>query len=327
MKSPLHWIGAFACAAVALSAGVSRDAVAQGYPQRAITLINPAAAGGSNEALKTIIFDRVAASLGQPIVMESRGGAGGTIGAAIAAKAEPNGYTLLLAGSSVMATGPITQKDVPYDPVRDFTPIVLLIEAPFLLVTHKSVPASTGPELVDLLRRQPGRFNYGSYGPGATNFLAFELLKNVTGTDAVHVPYRGSAPLLLALLAGEVQAAFEFYPTIRHHVEAGTLRILGVASATRFRLLPDVPTLGEQGINVEAGGLTMLVAPAGLTAPVADLLNTEFNKALAEPEVRRRLADIGYETVGGTRELAASRIAEGIAKWSRLARDIGYRPQ
>ena len=163
-----HLPGVVAGAALALFACTSHVA-AQPYPQRPITLVNPSAAGGSNEALKTIVFDRLAAALGKPIVMESRSGAGGAIAASYVAKAEPNGYTLLLAGSSVMSSNPATQKDLPYDPVRDFTPIVILVEAPLLLVTGKSVPATNAREFVDLLRAQPGRFNYGSYGPGTTN--------------------------------------------------------------------------------------------------------------------------------------------------------------
>jgi hypothetical protein len=199
-----HWLGAIAFTTVALVAGASHDASAQPYPQRPVTLINPSAAGGSNEALKTIIFDRVAAALGKPIVMESRSGAGGAIAASFVAKAEPNGYTLFLAGSSVMGSNPATKKDLPYDAVRDFTPIVILVEAPLLLVTHRSIPVTGAREFVDLLRAQPGRLNYGSYGSGTTNFLAYELFKNVTGTDVLHVPYRGSAPLLTALMAAEV---------------------------------------------------------------------------------------------------------------------------
>jgi len=321
-----HLPGVLAGAALALFACTSHVA-AQPYPQRPISLVNPSAAGGSNEALKTIVFDRLAAALGKPIVMESRSGAGGAIAASYVAKAEPNGYTLLLAGSSVMSSNPATQKDLPYDPVRDFTPIVILVEAPLLLVTGKSVPATNAKEFVDLLRAQPGRFNYGSYGPGTTNYLGFELFKNVTGTDVVQVPYRGSAPLLVALMAEDVQTAFEYHPTIRPHVEAGTFRILGVASARRFRPLPDVPTLIEQGIPVEAGGSVWLVAPAGLPAPIADRLNVEVNAILAEPDVRRRLAEIGYATVGGSREQASGRIVDEIGKWTRLMRAMGYRPE
>ncbi|MEO8484803.1 MAG: tripartite tricarboxylate transporter substrate binding protein [Betaproteobacteria bacterium] len=311
---------------VALLALAPHDIAAQGYPQRAITLINPSAAGGSNEALKAIILDRVAAALGVPIVMESRSGAGGTIAATYVAKSEPDGYTLFLAGTSVLATNPVARKDLPYDPVRDFTPIVMLIETSALLVTTKAVPATTAAEFVAWARSRPGKLNYGSYGSGSSNFLGFELFKQVTGTDLVNVPYRGSAPLLVALLSGQIDAAFEYPPTIRSHIDAGTFRVLGLASATRSRLFPDVPTLTEQGYPVEAGGVITLVAPAGLPASIADRLNVEVNKALALPEVRQRIADIGYEPMGGTREQAASRIASELAKWSRLARDIGLRP-
>ena len=237
--------------------------------------------------------------------MESRSGAGGSIGASYVAKAEPNGYTLLLAGASIMATNPATQKALPYDPVRDFTPIAVLGEIQALLVVHKSLPATNAREFVELARAQPGKLNYGSYGPGTSNFLGFELFKRATGIDVVQVPYRGSAPLLIALLAGDVESAFEYFPTLRPHVEKGTFRLLGIAAEKRYPLLPEVPTLAEQGFPVLAGGAMMLVAPAGLPATIADRLNIEVNKVLALPEVRERLAQIGYAAVGGTREQAA----------------------
>jgi tripartite-type tricarboxylate transporter receptor subunit TctC len=318
---------AFAFAtAVALAPVVAHDVAAQDYPQRAVTLVNPVAAGGSNEAVKTIVFDRVAAALGVPIVMESRAGAGGAIGAAHVAKSAPDGYTLLLAGVSIMATNPATRKALPYDPVRDFTPIATLCESHLLLVT-KSLPAKNAREFVALARAQPGKLNYGSYGPGTSNFLGFELFKQSTGIDVVHVPYRGSAPLLIALLAGEVESAFEYFPTLRPHVEKGTFRLLGIASDSRFPLLPDVPTLAEQGFPISAGGPLMLVAPAGLPAAIADRLNAEVNKVLALPEVRERLAEIGYAVIGGTREQAAKRVSADLAKWTTLVRDIGYTPE
>ena len=298
----------------------------QDYPTRPITLVSPAAAGGSNEVVKSVIFDRLATALGVPIVMESRGGAGGAIGASIAAKAAPDGYTLLIAGASVMATNPATRKDLPYDAIRDFTPIVVMIDAAAFLVAHQSVPARNAREFVDWLRARPGWTNYGSYGPGSSNFLGYELFKQVTGTDVVHVPYRGSAPLLAALLAGEVQSAVEYYPTMRAHVDTGTIRVLGVASPKRSRLLPDVPTLAEQGFPVEAGGVIMLVAPAGLPAPIADRLNVEMNAVLAMPEVRRRMAEIGYEVVGGSRTEAERRVVSEIERWKRLVQDIRYQP-
>ena len=193
-----------------------------------------------------------------------------------------------------------------------------------LLVVQKSVPATTTKEFVDLTRSQPGKMNYGSYGLGTANFLAFELFKQAAGIDVLHVPSRGSAPLLAARLAGEVQAAFDFPPTIKSHVNAGTFRVLGIASPTRSRLFPDVPTLAEQGYPISAGGYIVLAAPAGLPSPIADRLNAEVNKVLALPEVRQRILDIGYEPAGGTREQAASWIRSDLEKWLRLTNEIGY---
>jgi len=317
-------LAALCLVAVVLGAAGAR---AQSWPNRPITLINPAAAGGSNELVKTIVFDRVANALGKPIVMESRAGATGAIAASITARAAPDGYTLLLGQSGALTTAPVTQTGIAYDPLRDFTPISTLIELPLFLVVSKALPVRDVGELVDAMRREPGRYNYGSWGPGSVNFLTFEQFKTLTGTKAVHVPYKGGAPLLQGMLAGDVEVAFMDLPTLRPHVESGTLRILGIAAATRYPTLPDLPTLGEQGLRIVAGGYLILVAPAGLPESIADRLNAEVVRVLAEPDVRRRLLEAGNVAVGGTREEAAHRIATDIAKWRRVVRDIGYQPQ
>ena len=317
---------ALVAAALALAASLALDAAAQDYPVRTITLINPASAGGSNEALKAIIFDRVATALGVPIVMESKSGAGGAIAAAYVAKAAPDGYTLLLAGGSITATLPVTKKDLPYDPLRDFTPIVTLIGTAPLLVVQKSLPAATAKEFVEFARARPGKLNYGSHGPGSATFLAFEAFKQVAGIDLVHVPYRGSAPLLNALLAGEVEASLEVPPTIKPHVAAGTLRVLGIASPARSPLFPDVPTLTEQGYPLAATGFIVLAAPSGLPSSIVERLNTEVDKVLALPEVRQRILDMGYEPAGGTPEQAVGWIRADLEKYRRLTREIGFRP-
>lgn len=313
-------------AVAALAAVLSLPAAAQAWPTRPITLVNPSAAGGSSEQLKLIVIDRVAAALGQPIVMESRAGAGGAIGAAYVAKAPADGYTLLLAGTSVLVTNPAVRKDLPYDPLRDFAPIATLIGTAPLLIVPRSVPATDARSFVELARAQPGKLNYGSYGRGTSNFLAFELLKRTAGIDVLNVPYKGSAPLLVALRAGEVQAALEYPPTIMPFLADGSFRILGLASQSRSRLFPDVPTLAEQGYPASVEGYVMVVAPAGVPPSIADRLNTEINKALALPEVRQRILDIGYEPAGGTREESAAWIRTETARWRRLLDDIGYVP-
>ena len=306
---------------------LSATAAAQEWPTRPITLVNPVAAGGSNEQVKTIILDRVAAALGVPIVMESRSGAGGTIGAAYVAKAAPDGYTLLLAGTSIMVTNPVVRKDLPYDPLRDFTAIASLIETAPLLIVPRSLPATNAREFVELARAQPGKLNYGSYGRGTSNFLAFELLKRAAGIDVVNIPYRGSAPLLLALRSGEVQASLEYPPTLMPVLADGTFPILGIARRERSRLCPEVPTLAEQGYAAEMGGYVILAAPAGLPPAIANRLNAEVNKVLAMPDVRQRILDIGYEPAGGTRDDTTAWIRGETARWTRLLRDIGYEPE
>ena len=305
------------------------DAAAQQYPQRAITLVNPSAPGGTNEIMKSVVFDRLAAALGVPIVMESKGGggAGGAIAAEYTANAPADGYTLLLAGPSVLSTNPATRKSLPYDPVRDFTPIVMLTDAKIGLVVGKAVTATNVREFVAAARARPGTLDYGSYGSGTTSFLAFELFKTVADVDAVHVPYRGGAPLLIAMLSGQVQASFDYVAQVRPHHQTGALRMLGIASAKRASALPDVPTLAEQGYPVEAGGVQVLVAPAGLPPEIADRLNAEINRILALPEVRQRFAEIAYDVLGGTREQAATHIATELVQWRTLVQRIRFEPQ
>jgi len=314
-------------AAVVLHA-IACTALAQApWPDRPITLINPAAAGGSNERIKTIVFDRVATALGKPIVMESRAGATGAIAAGITARAAPDGYTLMLGSSSVLTAAPAVQKNLPYDSLRDFTPITTLIESPLVLVVTPSLPVRSAGELVEAMRREPGRYNYGSWGLGSVNFLAFEQFKILTGTAAVHVPYKGGAPLLHGMLAGDVQVAFMDLPTLRPHVEAGSLRVLGIAAHARYPTLPELPTLAEQGVAMVAGGYLLLIGPAGMPVTIANRLNDEVVRVLAEPAVRQQLLEIGNLAIGGTRDEAANRITTDLARWRSVVDAIGYPPQ
>lgn len=318
---------AAACLAAALASTAARDALAQAWPDRPITLVNPAQAGGSNEAVKRIVFDRVAAGLGQPIVMESRAGASGSIAGGYTARAAPDGYTLMLGTSSALMVAPVVMKGVPYDSLRDFTPITTIYDASLALVATRSLPVRNLGELIEAMRREPGRYNYGTWGPGSLNFLAFEHFKIVTGTDAVAVPYKGGAPLLQGLLAGDVQVAFSDLATLRPHVESGSLRVLGIAATSRFPTYPDVPTFVEQGVALVVGGPMMLVGPAGIPGPVANRLNAEVVRVLAEPDVRRQLLELGYVAVGDTRDEATNRIATESARWKKVVDAIGYQPQ
>lgn len=323
---PFPRLATFCVAASLLStaAGIAR---AESWPERPITLVSPGAPGGSTDRIKTIVFERVATALGKPMVLEARPGAAGTIAASYTARAAPDGYTLFLGTSSALTAAPAVQKNVAYDTLRDFTPITTLIENSLALVVTKSVTARNANELVEAMRREPGRYSYGSWGPGSVNFVAFEHLKLMTGTDAVHVPYKGAAPLLQGMLAGDVQVAFMDLPALRPHVEAGTLRLLGFASDARYPTLPELPTLAEQGLPLVAGGYFFLVGPAGIPDAIVNRLNAEVVRVLAEPEVRKQLLEIGNVAIGDTRRESAGRIASELARWKRVVDAIGYQPQ
>ena len=238
---------------------------AQSYPDRPIRIINPFPAGGSGDVVMRTVADKLGVALGQAFVIEARPGASGAIATDYVAKAIPDGYTLILGTASTFGTNSSTQKSLPYDPVRDFAPIVMIATTPYLLLAHPSVQAGSLKDLVGYARSNPDKLNFGSFGNGSSNHLAFELLKQGTGIEAVHVPYKGGAPLIAALLAGEVQTSLDVYATAIPHVKAGRFKLLGVASAKRFSLLPDVrERLMSLGTEV-AGG-----SPQDLATAVAN---------------------------------------------------------
>ncbi|MFM9888301.1 MAG: Bug family tripartite tricarboxylate transporter substrate binding protein [Burkholderiales bacterium] len=293
---------------------------AQSYPDRTVRIINPFPAGGSGDVVMRTVFDKVGAAVGQSFVIEARPGAAGAIATDFVAKAAPDGYTLILGTASTFGTNSSTQKNLPYDPVRDFTPIVMIATTPYLLLAHPSVPAISLKDLVGYARSNPDKLNFGSFGNGSSNHLAFELLKHGTGMEVVHVPYKGGAPLIAALLAGEVQTSLDVYATAMPHVKTGRFKLLGVASAKRFSLLPETPTLGEQGFPVEGGTYFALLGPAKLAPAVVTLLNREVNKAIALPDVRERLMALGTEVAGGTPEDLAAAVTVEVDKWAKLVR-------
>jgi tripartite-type tricarboxylate transporter receptor subunit TctC len=291
---------------------VSFGAAAQPYPERPVRIINTFPAGGSGDTVLRIVFEKVAAALGQPFVPETRTGAGGSIGTEFVAKAAPDG---------TFGTNSATMSKLPYDAVRDFTPVVMIATTPYLLLAHPSVPASNVKELVAHAKANPGKLNYGSFGNGSSNQLAYELLKHVSGIEVVHVPYKGGAPLITALLAGEVQSSLDVYATASPHVRSGKFKLLGVASAKRFSLLPETPTLNEQGFPVEGGTFFAILGPAKMPRSVVDTLNREINRAIQLPDVRERLVGLGTEIAGGTPEALGETIRAEVAKWSKLVKD------
>jgi tripartite-type tricarboxylate transporter receptor subunit TctC len=293
---------------------------AQKYPDRPIRVVNTFPAGGSGDAVLRIVTEKVGIALGHPFVIDTRTGAAGSIGTTNVATSPSDGYSLLLGTASTFGTNSATQKSLPYDPVKDFTPIVMIATTPYLLLTHPSVPANNLAEFLAYAKANPNKLNYGSFGLGSSNHLTYELLRQATGMDIVHVPYKGGAPLITALMAGEVQSSMDVYATAYQNVRSGRFKLLGVASAKRFSLLPDVPTLAEQGYAVEGGTFFALLGPAKLPAAVVETINREVNKAIQIPEVRERLAALGTEPVGGTPELLATTINKELQKWAALVK-------
>ncbi len=308
---------AIAIFAACLCTGAS----AQIYPDRVVRIINTFPAGGSGDAVLRVVLEKLNASLAQPFIVETRTGAGGSIGTEFVAKAPPDGYTLVLGTASTFGTNSATIPKLAYDPIRDFTPVVMIATTPYLLLAHPSVPANTTSELVTHAKANPGKLNYGSFGNGSSNQLAYELLKLVSGMEIVHVPYKGGAPLITALLAGEVQSSLDVYATSNAHIRSGRFRLLGVASARRFSLLPETPTLAEQGYPVEGGTFFAVLGPAKMPHNVVEVLNREINRAIQLPDVRERLTALGTEIAGGTPEALGATVAREVAKWAKLVRD------
>jgi len=301
-------------------------ASAQDYPKQPIRLIVPFAPGGGNDTVARAIAQSAGASLGQPMVVDNRAGAGGILGAELAAKSAPDGYTLFLGGVGSHAVNPNLHARLPYDPVKDFAPITLIASAPSVLVVHPSLPARTLAEFTALAKASPGRINYASNGNGSSAQLAAVLYESMAGVRMVHVPYKGLAPALVDLLGGEVQAMFSSVVAIVPNIKAGRLRALAVTGKRRAAALPEVPTLDESGVpGYEAGSWYGILAPAGTPQAIVAKLREAIVHALARPEVRERLASEGAEVIGSTPEAFAAHITAELARMGKLIRDAGIR--
>ncbi len=316
----------FASACLVLAAPfIMGKASAQTYPDRPIRIVNTFPAGGSGDQVIRAVFGRVTQNIGQNYIVDTRAGASGAIGTTHVARSAPDGYTLVLGTASTFGTNSATQKGLAYDPVADFTPVIMMADTPYFLLVHPSVPAKDFQEFLAYANAQRGKLNFGSFGLGSSNHLAFELLKDATRMDIVHVPYKGGAPLITALLAGEVQASMDVYATAAPHVRAGKFRVLGVADRRRSPLMPEVPTLAEQGHPVVGGTFFALLGPAKMPPSIVDFLNREVNKALGDAEVLERLKSLGVVPVGGAPDVLAKAIAEEVAKWDRLVRSASLK--
>jgi tripartite-type tricarboxylate transporter receptor subunit TctC len=296
-------------------------AAAQAYPVKAVRIVAPFPPGGGVDAVARIIADPLAKALGQPVIVENRPGAAGTIGTAIAAKARPDGYTLVHGTVSTHGIAPSLYPDLGYDAEKDFTPLSLTVTQPNVLAVHPSVPARTVAELIRLARSRPGTLSYASSGSGTTQHLSAAMFESMAGVELVHVPYKGSAPALTDLLGGQVQLIFDNLASALPHIQAGKLRALAVTSAKRAAQLPDVPTMQEAGLpGYEVTSWYALFGPAGLPAPVAQRLNTEITRILAQDGVTRRLAEQGFQVAPSTPTQLAAFVHGEVAKWGRVVR-------
>lgn len=291
------------------------------YPERPIKVLVPFAPGGGQDLFIRSLLPRLAELLGQQVVIDNRAGASGNIAAAAVAQSAPDGYTLLLGTAATHGMNQTMFKNMPFDAQKSFEPITLLAEVPLVLVVHPSVPANDVKGLVAYLKANPGKFSYGSSGTGAPLHLAGELFKSVAGVDILHVPYKGSAPAIVDLLAGRTIIQFDTFAATNQYVKAGRLKRLAVASASRAKSAPDVPTLIEQGYDVQAYSWSGLFAPAKTSSAIVDKLAAAFAKAVNDPVVREKLYDIGFEPVSGSGPAQLKDfVASELKKWPEIVR-------
>jgi len=321
-------IAAPVAAAILLAASAAAQsqskAPAQNYPTKPIRLINPLAAGGPTDILARMVALPMSESLGKTIVVDNRPGASGNIAAEIAAKAPPDGHTLFIAGSGNFAINVSLFSKLPYDPVRDFTPIALIATAPYILAAHPSVPASSTKELIALAKAKPGVLNYGAVtGNGA--HLAMELFKTAAGIDIVHIPYKGAVLANNDLLAGAVQVTFASTPGVMPHVKTGKLKALSISSTKRVSTLPNLPTVAETVNGFEATVWYGLAAPAGTPRAIIDRLNREVQAVVTNPAHRGRMIAADFEPAQTTPEQFGAFIKSEIVKWAAAVKISGAR--
>jgi tripartite-type tricarboxylate transporter receptor subunit TctC len=301
-------------------------AQAQDYPTRTITLVVPYPPGGGVDAMARIIAEKMSAALKQQIVVDNRGGGGGTIGTRAVAKAEPDGYTLLLGHSGTVAINPSLYRNPGYDPRRDFAPIGLLAAMPLALVTHPAFPARSVADLIAIARKDPGKLDIGSSAMGTGSYMCAELFKATVGLDMTVVPYRGTGPFLNDILGGHVRVGFVVIPPAFGNIQAGTLRALAVTSPQRTSVLPDVPTVTESGLpGFETVLHYGLLAPAGTPKPIIDRLNKELRALVALPDVRQRIASEGGDPLTSSPEEYAADIDREETKWAVLIRRLNLK--
>jgi tripartite-type tricarboxylate transporter receptor subunit TctC len=293
------------------------------FPTKAIRLVVPFPPGGATDAAARLVAVKMSEHWGQPVLVDNRAGAGGNVGSDMVAKSPADGYTLVMGVTGSHAINTSLYSKMPYDPVADFVAISQVAVVPNVLVVHPSVPAKNLAELMALAKKEPGKLNYASLGNGTAAHLGMEMLKSEAGVDITHVPYKGSAPAVSDLLAGQVQMMVDGLPSALPHVKAGKLRAIAITSLHRAPSLPDLPTIAETYPGFYADAWSGLFAPKGTPQPVVDKLSAEVQRILKLPEVREKLAALGAEPVGSTQAEFAAHVKKEIGKWAKVVKTSG----
>ena len=331
MMDACLWLRRIALSTVTLlhATGLSAAATgaAQSYPNKPLRLVTGSAPGGGSDFVARTLAEKLSERIGHTVIVDNRPGAGGTIGADVVAKANPDGYTLLLNTGSAIAVNPALQV-LPYDVQRDFAPVMLVSRAPFVLAVNPALPAKRVTDVIQLAKAHPQKYSYASSGIGAMSHLAMELFKNTAGVNVVHVPYRGSAPAAVDLIAGQVQLAMNNIVPTLPHVKSGRLRALAVSGPLRSPALPEVPTVAESGLaGYEAVQWYGVLLPARVPRSIGDFLHREISVVLQAPIVRTRLTEEGGDVVGGTPAQFAAYIATETAKWAKVVKAANVRAE
>jgi tripartite-type tricarboxylate transporter receptor subunit TctC len=311
-----------------LSIMLPASVVAQTYPTKPIRLVAPFPPGGTSDTIARILGQKLTEAWKQQAIVENRAGVAGSLGSAVAAKSPADGYTLLVGNVGPVAINHNVYKNVGYDPVKDFAPITLAVTAPQIVVAHPSVPVKSFKEFTALVKKHKGKINYGSSGPGSISHLSAELYKQMTGTDMLHVPFKGSALITTALLSGEVDVVFSDMAVVLPHVQAGKLRALAVTGPEPTPLVPGLPTVAASGVP----GFAMtswwgVLAPAGTPPAIITRLNTELGRILKDADVKKRFATLGVDAATSTPEEFSSLIRSEIGKYAKLLKAVGIQPQ
>ena len=318
----MRTICALLLAAAALCTGAQAS---EAYPSRPIRVIMPAAPGGPVDVIGRTVGAGLAEALGQQLVMDNRAGAGGIIGAEIVVNATPDGYTLMFAHSGPLAIEAALHKKLSYHPVKDFAPVSLVAESPYALIVAPSSPAKTVKELVALVKSRPGKFHFGSGGIGTGLHMAGELLNLAAGIKMIHVPYKGAAPSMTAMLGGEVDTMFNGVSAALPHVKAGRIRALAVSTAKRSALFPELPTVAESGLQYETAGWYGLVAPARTPKTITGKVQASLHKALSTPDMKQRLAAQGIDGIASSPEQLTRHLRSELDKWTAVVNAAGLK--